>query len=77
MQILNKTYTLTGDNNISPDMLRSYVKFFWQDVFVSLHSSNSNIHLNLMCKIGINATEYKTMAPLRKVNFSDRDIFIQ
>ena len=47
------------------------------------HSSNSDIHLMLMCVpkgvVGYKVvnTEFKTIAELRKVNFSDRDIFIQ
>ena len=51
MQILNKTYQLNGHNNISADVLRSYVKSFWHDVFMPLHSSNSNIKIKDMEKI--------------------------
>ena len=80
MQILNKIYILNGQNNISADILRAHVKSFWFDIYLPLHSNNNNIHLNLMCKIGYdvnNNTDYKTVAPLRKVNFDDKDIFIQ
>ena len=77
--LLNKLYNLNDQVDLTPEVLRSYVKSFWHDVFMPLHSSNSNIHLNLMCKVGYGdsnvGSEFKTIAELRKVNFDDRDIF--
>lgn len=78
--ILNKTYQLSANTNISAEILRSYIKNFWFDIYQGLHNDNPDIHLLLMCKVGFNEnsnTEYKTVGPLRKVNFGDRDIFIQ
>lgn len=78
--VLNKTYQISNNLNISPEVLRSHVKFLWFDIFKPLHDSNANIHLMLMCKIGYNEnnnTEYKTIADLRRVNYTDRDIFIE
>ena len=33
MQILNKTYELSNNLNITPDVLRTYIKSFCYDVF--------------------------------------------
>ena len=52
MQILNKTYTLSANTNISADILRAHIKSFWYDVFTPLQSKGADIHLMLMCKIG-------------------------
>ena len=68
MQILNKTYQLNGQNNISPDLLRDHIRSFWFDVFLRLHNENPDFHLNLMCKVGFfgsvnpDDSEYKTVA---------------
>ena len=79
--ILNKTYTFPSGLDISPSTLKSYIKSFWFDVFTPLHSNNSDIHLMLMCVpkgvVGYKVvnTEFKTIADLRRVNFSDRELF--
>lgn len=77
--ILNKSYDLPSTLDMTQDVLKTYIKSFWYDVFLPLHNSNSNIHLMLMCKIGYKQVniEYKTIADLRRVNFGDRELFAQ
>ena len=50
--LLNKTYELSNNLNISPEVLRTYIKSFCYDVFLRLRNENPDIHLNLMCKLG-------------------------
>jgi hypothetical protein len=73
-----QTYTLIN-NILTNKILNGYINKFWNDIFNHLHSSNPNIHLMLMCKVEFNKPElgYRTLAHLRKVNFSDKDLFYQ
>ena len=78
MKIQIKTYVLHKAATLKTKILAAYIHKFWSDVFDILHSQNNNIHLLLMVKVEYNdpALGYKTLANLRKVNFSDRYPFI-
>jgi DNA polymerase type B, organellar and viral len=71
-----QTYSL---NNLllTKEVLSSYVNNFWSDVFSQI-TDHSNKHLLLMCKVEFDnpSLGQRSIANLRKVNFSDKDLFI-
>ena len=73
-----KTYNLTQNITLNNDVLSSYINSFWSDVFTPINTSNSNVHLMLMCKVEFNTSElgYRTLGDLRIVNFTDKDLYI-
>ena len=78
---LTKSYFLQVQATISRDLLTAYVQNFWSDVFQQINSCNS-VHLLLMCKVqftdsDFNDNEFRSIADLRKVNFKDKELFIQ
>lgn len=76
--ILIKSYIINKTTTINKNILKYYVKHFWNDVFQPLHNNNNNMHLLLMCKVEFQESTmgYRTLADLRKVNFTDVDYFI-
>ena len=76
--ILTKTYEFSDSLSLTPEFMRSYIKFFWYEIFNPITVVNSKCHLLILCKIGYTVkghTEYKTLADLRRVNFEDKDLF--
>lgn len=73
------TYTLPQSSTITNAILKKYIKMLWNDVFKPLHSKNNNIHLLLLCKVVYtdSTVGYRTLADMRKVNFSDREMFTE
>lgn len=72
-----KNYTLKKGTTITSSILKSYVQLFWNDVFKPLHNVTKNIHLLIMCKVEyVDSTlGHRSLANLRKVNYSDINIF--
>jgi hypothetical protein len=64
-------------NNIllTNKILSVYINKFWDDIFSSIKGEN---HLWLMCKVNFSESElgYRTLGHLRRVNFTDKDLFI-
>jgi hypothetical protein len=60
---------------LSNQILELYVTNFWNDIFSTL----GNKHLMLMCKVEFSESElgYRTLGHLRRVNFSDKELFIE
>lgn len=79
MNIITKTYELPHSSVITKDILTGYVNTFWKDIYMPLNSSNNNLHLLLMCKVEFTdpALGYRTLADMRKVNFSDKNLYIE
>jgi hypothetical protein len=69
-----KNYSI---NNITltNEMLVTYINNFWIDIFTDIKDTT---HLMLMCKVQFTDENmgYRTLGHLRKVNFSDKDLFI-
>lgn len=63
-------------NNITltNEILSLYINNFWLDIFSSL----TDKHLLLMCKVEFSDSElgYRTLGHLRKVNFADKQLFV-
>jgi hypothetical protein len=72
--IKQNVYTI---NNlpITNDLLVSIINKFWLDTFESIKDTN---HLLILCKANFSdgAQGYRTLGHLRKVNFDDKDLFI-
>jgi len=70
-----QTYSL---NNLllTNETLTSYVNSFWNDIYSTIDHSNK--HLLLMCKVDFKDPSLgcKSLAHLRKVNFTDKELFI-
>jgi hypothetical protein len=77
--IITKTFILPKNSTISHDILRGYINLFWKEVYKPLHNKDINMHLLLLCKVQFTDSNegYKTLADLRKVNFNDKEMFIE
>lgn len=69
-----KTYTITHNNLVSNKLLDIYISNFWNDVFSNIKDTN---HLMLMCKVQFENSSYKTIGHLRKVNFEDKELYLE
>lgn len=68
-----QTYKL---NNLllSNEILEAYINRFWDDIFTPIKDSK---HLMVLCKIEFKNSGYKTLGHLRRLNFTDRELFIE
>jgi hypothetical protein len=53
-------------------VLSVYITKFWDDVYSKIKGEN---HLWLMCKVHYSEQGYRTLGHLRRVNFTDKDLF--
>jgi hypothetical protein len=59
---------------ITNQLLASYINNFWVEIFKTIKEDS---HLMLMCKVQFsNDSSYRTLGHLRKVNFEDKELFI-
>ena len=67
-----------NNNLLTNQFLGIYINNFWNDVFNPLITSGDK-HLMLMCKVEFNESGlgYRTLGDLRRVNFNDKDLFIE
>jgi hypothetical protein len=79
MKILFKTFVLSQSTTITNTILSKYINLFWKNIFSKLHSTNNNMHLLIMVKIEFKDSSmgHRTLANLRKVNFNDKELFIE
>jgi hypothetical protein len=72
-----KNYKLTK-TIVTDEVLNAYINNFWNDIFTPINNSKSPKHLMLMCKVVFadSALGYRTLGHLRKVNYSDKELFI-
>jgi DNA polymerase type B, organellar and viral len=63
---------------LTNEVLGSYINRFWEDIFTKIKDTK---HLMIMCKVEFDDTEeivgYRTLGHLRRVNYSDKDLFIE
>ena len=67
-----KSYPVTNIE-ITKKLLSVYINQFWKDIFSPI---KNNKHLWLMVKVHYSDYGYKTLGHLRKVNFTDKELFI-
>lgn len=72
-----KKYALTTSSLLTNEVLNVYINNFWNEVFSPLIKSEDK-HLMLLCKVEFSDSTlgYRTLGQLRKVNFSDKKLFI-
>ena len=72
--IKTKTYSI---NNLplTNELLVIFISKFWDEIFSSIKNTK---HLLILCKVQFSDTDmgYRTLGSLRKVNYEDRDLFI-
>lgn len=70
-----KSYSITNNLTLTNELLVSYINNFWIDIFNNIKDTN---HLLLMCKVNFSdeSLGYRTLGHLRKVNFNDKELFI-
>jgi hypothetical protein len=71
--IKTTTYTFK-ELTLNKEILIVYIDKFWSEVFIE----NKENHLFLLCKIKFEETEqgYRTLGHLVKINYEDKDLFI-
>jgi hypothetical protein len=76
-----KTYNISNGITLNIKILNIYIIKFWKDVFEPAIQQGDNKHLMILCKIkyndDINSAGYKTLGPLRRVEFSDKELFTE
>jgi hypothetical protein len=80
--IKTTNYKLNSKIILSNEVLNTFILKFWEDVFTPLIQDGSLKHLMVLCKVKYSAEENelgwlrpKTLAPLRKVEFNDLELF--
>lgn len=70
-----KKYTIKNNLTLTNELLINYISQFWTEIFSQF---KDNKHLLLMCKVKFSNEDmgYRTLGNLRKVNFNDKDLFI-
>jgi len=77
---LIKLHTYSIDKLLlTNEVLEAYISNFWSDIFNNIIADGNTKHLMLMCKVEFNESEvgYRTLGDLRRVNFSDKELFIE
>ena len=74
--ILTQQYKLTKGTILNNSTLTSYINSFWTDI-LSSHPSKGNIHALILCKVNFINNETRTLAHMRKVNLSEKELFIE
>jgi len=76
--VQNKNYLLKNNIILTNSILASYVNRFWNDIFEPLIQGEQQYHLMILCKVQYpDNTTYKTIGPLRRVEFKDKELFIE
>jgi hypothetical protein len=77
--IQNQKYNISNQL-LTNETLKLYITKFWNEVFKLLLEKGEVIHLMILCKVSLNVEEdsisYKTIGPLRRVEYKDMDLFI-
>jgi hypothetical protein len=72
--IKTKSYSVQ-DLFLNKGVVATYINRFWKDVFSKIHEKGVH-HLMLLVKVEYSENGVKTLGHLRKVNFEDKDLFI-
>jgi hypothetical protein len=74
-----QSYNLNNKIILTNEVLNTYIIKFWEDVFSPIIESSKGVkHLMIICKVKYSdngAGGYKTIGPLRRVNFNDQELF--
>jgi len=69
-----KTYPI-NNSLLTNETLGSFINNFWEEIF---HSIKDTKHLLILCKVQFSENElgYRTLGHLRRVNFEDKELFL-
>jgi hypothetical protein len=74
-----KTYSLNKALILTTEVLNSHVLQFWNEVFAPINQNDKVKHLMVLCKVKYSEdgseSSYKTLGPLRRVEFKDLELF--
>lgn len=72
--MLHKTYQI-NDITLTNEILISCLENFWQEIFEPIKETK---HLMIQCKVNFSDNDqgYKSLTYFRKVNYGDKDLFI-
>ena len=74
-----KNYSLDQNILISSVLIIEYLRKFWNEIFSEIIKKDSNKHLMILVKVKISVngqdSHYKTLGPLRRVEFKDLELF--
>jgi hypothetical protein len=70
-----KNYLINRTTTLTKSTLSHFISKFWDEIFGML-SNKDNIHLLLLVKVQFDTGEVRTLADMRKVNFSDLNLYI-
>lgn len=79
--IQQKSYIINQQIILTSEVLNSYVLQFWNEVFDQINQSDKVKHLMVLCKVKYSGEHdgsnenYKTLGPLRRVEFKDLELF--
>lgn len=68
-------YNLPENIMLTTEVLNTYISQFWNEVFAPIIGVNTK-HLMIICKVKYGESGYKTLGPLRRVEFDDQELFI-
>jgi hypothetical protein len=77
-----KSYLVNSNQTFTNEVLASYITRFWNEVYAPIVPNNEVKHLMVLCKVQYSGSDsndsrlYKTLGPLRRVGFEDKDLFI-
>lgn len=62
---------------VTKEVATTYIDMFWKDTYQGIINSNKDSHLMLIMKVKFEdeSMGYKTIGHLRKVNFTDKEIY--
>jgi hypothetical protein len=72
-----KSYSF-NNFTLTNELLGIYINVFWDEILSNI-VKNEDKHLMLMCKVDFSDIElgYRTLGNLRKVHFSDKELYIE
>lgn len=72
-------YKLNKELILTSEVLNYHLTKFWGEVFTSINQNDKVKHLMVICKVKYsedgNSENYKTLGPLRRVEFKDLELF--
>jgi len=71
-----QTYPIANNLPLTNEILVSYICKFWEEMFTDIKDTK---HLLILCKVHFTENEqgYRTLGHLRKVNFTDKELYIE
>ena len=75
--LLAQVYNLTGLTSLNSQTLKTHVDLFWKDIFKEINDKDPDTHLLVIVRVKFEDVNvgYRSIADMRRVNFTDREEF--